>query len=292
MVNGVYLYDKDGWIPPVSVPAIPGLSEIVLRCRQTAYLPDASAKAVYLPEGKVEILSGFEFEHFNSGGSILAVPLLMNNRTIGMLAAQKNVAYNFKNEERDALEMFSAYAAIAIDNAGTVANLQKLALIDSLTGLGNRRMLKKAIKNEISRSRHDPCGLAVLFADLDDFKQYNDMYGHLAGDARLVSVSRLLRENVRSVDVVARYGGEEFVLLLSCADRAAAVATAERIRQAAQNSAPHHRKNVIPGYTLSIGIAFLHEHGETPAELLNAADSALMAAKQAGKNQIQLGAPG
>ncbi len=124
-------------------------------------------------------------------------------------------------------------------------------------------------------------------ADVDSFKQYNDTYGHLAGDQRLRAVALLLTQCVRNIDFVARYGGEEFVIILPDTNRQQALQVAEQIRRSAEAEYTGSLNGqVIPGYTLSMGVAVFPEDAQTPAELLLAADYAELTAKRTGKNRV------
>ena len=110
--------------------------------------------------------------------------------------------------------------------------LEELAVTDPLTGLYNRRQLEKRLDEELSRSRRQRLGFSLLLIDLDNFKTYNDLCGHLAGDRALQKTASLLQASAREMDVVTRYGGEEFCVLLPGVDRAGAQATADRLLQA------------------------------------------------------------
>ncbi len=162
--------------------------------------------------------------------------------------------------------------------------LEKLSLTDSLTGLYNRRHLMGTLASEVQRSRRLRRAFSVLLADVDQFKQYNDTHGHLAGDAALVKISEVFRRTTRQVDCVARYGGEEFVVMLLEANMATAVLVAERIR--ARVAAEDLGEGNL---TLSIGLAEYPDGGDTPEELIASADAAMYKAKSAGRNQVVVG---
>jgi diguanylate cyclase (GGDEF)-like protein len=159
--------------------------------------------------------------------------------------------------------------------------LEKLSTSDALTGLHNRRFLTQRLSEELIRSYRHKGSFAVLMADVDEFKKYNDAFGHPAGDEVLKRVASILLSSTRSVDCTARYGGEEFAVLLTDTSSAVAAEVAERIRArvAAQD---------FPGrkITLSIGIGEFPEHGQTGEEVISAADEALYAAKRAGRNRV------
>ncbi len=162
--------------------------------------------------------------------------------------------------------------------------LEKLSLTDSLTGLYNRRHLMGTLASEVQRSRRLRRAFSVLLADVDRFKQYNDTFGHLAGDAALVKIAEVFRKTTRQVDCVARYGGEEFVVMLLEANLATAALVAERVR------ARVAEQDLGDGsLTLSIGVAEYPDGGDTPEELIASADAAMYRAKSAGRNQVVVG---
>lgn len=157
------------------------------------------------------------------------------------------------------------------------------SLQDELTGLFNRRYFDRSLAREINRARrHDAC-VALLVFDIDDFKQYNDRFGHAAGDEVLRQVGLLLRETLRSEDIPCRFGGEEFVAILPETTAGQARPLIERvIRRVAEARLQHG------SITISGGVAHFPEHGKEPGEVFLQADRALYAAKAHGKNRICL----
>jgi len=155
------------------------------------------------------------------------------------------------------------------------------AITDGLTGLYNHRYLHERLTEELSRARHESHGVALLFCDLDFFKEYNDRLGHAAGDTALQATARIIESCTRRADLVARYGGEEFVVVLPGAAEAEAVEIAGRIRAAV---AEHHHGN--GGLTISIGVATCPQAATTKEGLLEAADRALYVAKRLGRDRV------
>jgi diguanylate cyclase (GGDEF)-like protein len=164
--------------------------------------------------------------------------------------------------------------------------LARLSVTDPLTGLRNRRFAEWFLGRELERTRRHGNPLAVLVADLDDFKRVNDEHGHPVGDAALRHVGALLAQHLRKTDVCARWGGEEFLILLAQVPLEGALALAERQRAAVEASPlalPDGRHVEV---TISIGVATAVYSDRTPDELVLAADRALYEAKAAGRNRV------
>lgn len=170
--------------------------------------------------------------------------------------------------------------------------LRTMAFIDGLTGVANRRRFDEALQAEWRRCRRSASPLALIMIDIDYFKNFNDRYGHQAGDTCLQTVASTLQGHLsRSHDLVARYGGEEFVCLLPECDLAASQSKAEELRVAVtKRNIPHEISPTADMVTVSLGIASVVPNGDcTPESLLAAADSALYAAKSAGRNRTATG---
>jgi diguanylate cyclase (GGDEF)-like protein/excisionase family DNA binding protein len=156
------------------------------------------------------------------------------------------------------------------------------AITDGLTGLYNHRYLHERLEEELKRARRRETQLALLFCDCDNFKIYNDTYGHKAGDAALASIARVIESCSRRVDLAARYGGEEFVLVLLETDARGAFTVAERIRAEVDAASTTAGQPL----TLSIGVATCPDDASAREELLDKADWAMYAAKRAGRNRV------
>jgi diguanylate cyclase (GGDEF)-like protein len=192
---------------------------------------------------------------------------------------------SFTDEDRMTAVSLAAQAVVALEAARLHRIVSNQALVDGLTGLANRRSCEDTLAAELSRAERYPAPLAVVLADLDDFKDVNDRFGHQAGDVVLREFAALLRENLRDIDLAGRWGGEEFLLLLPGTDLEGAARVAERVRQAL-----HHRillsveGEPIP-VTASFGVAEYPTADSAPA-LFAAADAALYEAKRQGKNRV------
>ncbi len=164
-----------------------------------------------------------------------------------------------------------------------VANdyLTMLAATDGLTGLKNHRVFKERIEDEFQKAARYSIPLSLMMIDVDQFKQFNDSFGHPAGDEVLKKVAKLLLETTRNTDLVARYGGEEFAVLLPVTDNDAAFALAERIRATIYEAEWEHR-----GISVSIGVTTMNADTRTAATLVALADGALYHSKQTGRNRV------
>jgi len=168
--------------------------------------------------------------------------------------------------------------------------LRRMATTDALTGLSNRGEFEKRFQRECERAQRNGQSLALLLVDLDHFKQINDAHGHGCGDTVLQAVARTLRGCVRPTDSACRLGGEEFAVLLTDITHADALAIAERIRQAIQQTSIHYRDYEIR-VTASIGLAELGLDGHDLEAIYRVADIRLYESKAAGRNRVSAGAP-
>jgi len=186
----------------------------------------------------------------------------------------------------------SSHAKLATANSRLVTlnkQLKKLAVTDSLTDLYNRRFMDIAIKKEFERYCRYKDAFTLLLLDIDNFKKFNDTYGHETGDRALIHVAQLINESARTTDIVGRYGGEEFVMLLTKTPPANAQIVAERVRRAVE-STEFRIDNEKQQITISIGIAGLdgNESLDSVRDLLSRTDQAMYNAKKRGRNQVFL----
>lgn len=166
------------------------------------------------------------------------------------------------------------------------ARLEELAATDALTGLCNLRGFRRRLGEEFAEARRLGRELSLVMIDVDRFKDYNDSFGHPAGDEALKELARILREETRDYDVAARYGGEEFAVLLPSAGQTEAERVAERVRKAVEV-----RIWPLRPLTVSLGAATLPCDAESPEGLVGAADQALYAAKEGGRNRVVVSPP-
>jgi len=206
--------------------------------------------------------------------------------TLGLVAALVRLRLRAAHRRELALTHEVALRTDALREAN--AQLQRIAAIDALTGIANRGEFNRRLLLAWDDHAARDAALAVLLVDVDDFKAYNDSYGHLGGDAVLATVAATLAARLRGgADLAARYGGEEFAVLLPDCDSGAALALAGELVAAVRALAIPHRASTVDGYlTISIGAASLRPaRGGTPDDLLHAADGALYRAKAEGRNR-------
>ncbi|MFL5918649.1 MAG: diguanylate cyclase [Gaiellaceae bacterium] len=191
----------------------------------------------------------------------------------------------FDRDTRTLAEWLASQAAVALDNARLHDVVQRQAITDDLTGLVNRRRFLEALDAEIERARRFDSPLTIVLADLDNFKQVNDEFGHHGGDVVLRAFADLIRSHVRDVDVSGRIGGEEFAIVLPETDCEGAARVAERMRHSLNTVAISIAEERAIHVAASFGVAELtpDQSGE---ELLRAADAALYRAKEEGKNRV------
>jgi diguanylate cyclase (GGDEF)-like protein len=184
-----------------------------------------------------------------------------------------------------AIEFFADQCAVAVAHARRYEQVRAEALSDPLTGLANRRALDAAVVRAIGRARRDAALCAVLFIDIDHFKDINDALGHAVGDAVLQHVGRGLRDRLRRGDLLARYGGEEFVALLPDTDLEASMAVAEVLRRRVATLDFKSLTGDLP-VRVSIGVAQLSEDLMGSGSLVSAADAAMYEAKRQGRDRV------
>jgi diguanylate cyclase (GGDEF)-like protein len=218
----------------------------------------------------------------------LCMPLTVQGETLGLfhLGAAPGAGEDAHSGQNQLAAAVAESIKLSLANLRLRKKLHEQATRDPLTGLFNRRYLEDTLPRELHRTLRRSTPLCVVMLDLDHFKQFNDTFGHDAGDLVLRESSRVLRENLRKSDIACRYGGEEFLLVLPDSSLADTSLRLEQIRLQFERMEIRHDGELLAAMTFSAGIAAAPEHGSTPEELLRAADDALYAAKQAGRNQI------
>lgn len=225
-------------------------------------------------------------------GSVAILPLIRNRRLIGSLNLASYNRDKFREDSAtDFMEHLSAVISVCLEMTEIRERLRFIGLTDGLTGVNNRRFFDQRLHEELERARRDNVSLGCLFIDLDHFKKVNDSFGHQVGDEVLRNVAQLIREQLRTIDVVARYGGEEFAVLLAQADLDLSMEIAERIRKSIEQW-EYDSKDAEPQVSVSVGVATTaqiessHNIDVITHKLVEAADQAVYRAKESGRNRV------
>ena len=223
--------------------------------------------------------------------SLICLPLKLKHKIIGVInLSDKQNLTPFTEADLRVLTSFANLASLTIERTEVLEEserFEQLSVTDALTGLYNRRFLKSRLEEELNRSIRQGLNLTVIFIDLDFFKKYNDLCGHLAGDEALKITADIIKASLREMDIVARYGGEEFCAVLPGTSKAEAMIVAERIRSEIEKEKFPGEKDIPQmRLTASLGIASFPEDGRTFTTLVHSSDVALYEAKASGRNRI------
>jgi len=251
-----------------------GISGYVAATGKLYYAPDVSKVPFYVVAKR-------------SVKSEATIPLKIKGEIIGVLDIESERLNAFSEKDLRMFSVFASQAAIAIENARLYDETKILSLTDGLTKIANRRHFDLMLDNEVRKARGYSRPVSLAMIDLDNFKNFNDRYGHQVGDRMLVSVARTLKENVRDTDFVARYGGEEFVIIFPETNNHTALRVAERIQGAIRRGSIRIKGVGNVNITISIGIAAYPYHAQDLSTLIKIADRALYRAKQLGKDRVE-----
>lgn len=220
-------------------------------------------------------------------GSFISVPLKGNGETIGVLNAHRSEKNAFKKGDMDFFMVVAEDIAVAVEKARLFEKTKEDASRDELTKLYNRRVFFDNLSKEIKRAKRYKKIFSVAIMDIDHFKNYNDLNGHLNGDKALMQTARIMEQSLRGEDIVARFGGEEFIVLLPEIDKKKAVMAAEKLRSSIEK-ASYVGEELLPGgkFTACFGISTYPEDGEDGLQLIDMADKALYLSKQKGRNRV------
>lgn len=219
--------------------------------------------------------------------SQICIPLVTKGSIHGIMYLYAFEPRRFEQGRASLITVLASFAAMSIENAKLHHETRQMAITDALTGLHNRRYFEKVLPQELERARRHGLTLSLLLIDADNFKKFNDTYGHPMGDRILATIGLCLGKVLRSIDFAFRYGGEEFVVILPETSKDSARMVAERIRQ---RVIADSRKVLCSGMTdpvtVSTGIACYPQDAADGGELVTLADSLLYQAKGTGKNRI------
>lgn len=219
----------------------------------------------------------------------LCVPMMAHHEALGILHLRCSAGSAAITQENQQLaETVAEQIALMLSNLKLREALRQQSIRDTLTGLFNRRYMDETLTREIGRARRGKIPVSIIMMDIDHFKQFNDTYGHEAGDMVLKSIGKLLQTEVRADDIACRYGGEEFTLILPGASRKIAQQRAEQLRDGIHALEINYKGKALGALTLSFGVAVFPTHGESGQAVLKAVDTALYQAKQNGRDRVEL----
>lgn len=212
--------------------------------------------------------------------TVASNPLIVEDELIGILILEDLVEKDFEK-----FLILAGQFALEIKKVRLYETIQRLAIVDGLTGVYMRRHFLERVDEEVKRSEYHKLNISFLMVDIDHFKICNDRYGHLVGDVVLSELAKILKEKVREIDIVCRYGGEEFAIALPETDKEGALLVAERIRTSVEEFT-FRAFDETPQLTVSIGVSSYPSDGRDMHQLIEAADKALYTAKHTGRNKV------
>ncbi len=256
-------------------------------------IPGDNPNSVVIQSGKPHLLpdAGEVYEAFrrpphNHIRSWLGVPLIVQDKIIGLLSVDSSKPDYFTQDSLNVVLEFADQVAITLKNSRLFEETRKLTLMDPLTGLHNRRGLFELGNIEFSRSDRVGSPFSGIMIDIDHFKEINDTYGHDVGDKVLQELAKRCKKCVREIDLIGRHGGEEFVILLPETDLDASLAVGERLRSVISHSPICIGETIELNVTASIGVARKDENTPNLEILITRADQAMYIAKHKGRNRV------
>jgi diguanylate cyclase (GGDEF)-like protein/PAS domain S-box-containing protein len=229
-------------------------------------------------------------------GTYIEVPLIAQGHPLGLICIQHAAATGM--DTKDSAAWLAAKKEIAtraaeplslsLANTRLRATLREQANRDPLTGLYNRRYMEEALERELHRAAREQRGIGFIMGDIDHFKDFNDKYGHEAGDLMLKAVASTIRGSIRAEDIACRFGGEEFLIILPSANLSGTVERAHQIHNEVRKISFDYGGNHISNVSISMGISAFPEHGNSNSALISAADMAMYNAKREGRDRVCL----
>jgi diguanylate cyclase (GGDEF)-like protein len=287
-VEGEYLhlelfYDDGEYFNGMRVPLTGTLSGWVIKHQKELFLPDLREE-IFIEGVDLQIIGKNK-----TSLSWIGVPLNADTLS-GILVLASYTANAFDHADLELLTSLGQHVTLALDNALRHAQVEEQARIDSLTGVYNHGYFLKLLAEQTEQAKQLHTPLSLIMLDIDYFKQYNDTYGHLAGDRILTSICAVIRRNIKQTDAVGRWGGEEFIISLPGANGSQALQIAKRIAETMRGLRVGDRENhTLPIPTVSQGIAVYPDDADEIYRLIDVADRRLYIAKERGRNQIEPG---
>ena len=220
--------------------------------------------------------------------SLICIPLVTKGSIHGVLYLDDFTPRRFDKDRMKLISVLASFAAMAIENAKLHHETLQMAITDALTGLNNRRYFEQVLPQELERASRYNQSFGLLMIDVDNFKNFNDAYGHPMGDRILATIATAIEKALRSVDFAFRYGGEELTVILPETSQRSACKVAERIRQrVAKDTKKLMAGSLKEPITVSVGVACYPWDGADADLLVSKADDLLYLAKGAGKNCVR-----
>ncbi|MCL5959534.1 MAG: diguanylate cyclase [Chloroflexi bacterium] len=293
-VCNVYLMDEGGELrliagcAPNDLQAKASMADSIVgwvaREKRMAVVPDIAKDARCGPPAET---TGANFTSLNFA-SIMAVPLLVDESVLGVIAVLSVTPRRFSEGDISLLSTIAKQAAVAVQNAKLYARVSERSITDGLTGLYNHQYFYERLEEELRRAAAENAPLSLIFCDIDHFKVFNDVNGHSLGDKALQAVARFIKLNSRAIDIPARYGGEEFTVILPETSDEGAFSIAERIRSEISRYPFEALNGGTFPITVSIGIASFPQDAHFARDLIDKADWAMYYAKRRGRNQTRV----
>jgi len=249
----------------------------ILSHRKSLIIEDVKKDFRFPAEGVAEANGVFN--------SLISTSLISENKVTGVLRVDAAKEFTFSQDDLRLLDIIANLGAVAVQNSILYARTQELAIKDGLTGLKVRRFFMESFHREVKRAARKREHLSLLILDIDHFKEYNDQYGHTAGDIVLKHLAGVITAQLDEADVAGRYGGEEIAILLWAKTKSEAVVQAEKIRRLI-NQRPITLRSHEANVTVSIGVSTFPEDALLEEELIRVADTRLYKAKAEGRDRV------
>ncbi|BDU50928.1 sensor domain-containing diguanylate cyclase [Haliovirga abyssi] len=276
--------EKDELLESIEFKLGKGMKAVVAQRKDTIIIRDVSKST----KGLQEMFKASN-EHI---ASFASVPMLIENRLVGVINLTHDQANKFREEDKMILKLFANQAASTIEKIKKDRKIEKLlakvtneSITDPLTQLYNRRYMMRRLGEEIARGKRENVAVSLIGIDIDFFKKFNDTYGHQIGDLVLKHVGIQIKKSLRVIDIPCRYGGEELFVILPNTNMQGAYKTAERIRYNIENMKLKH-KNLILNVTVSVGVSIYPTNALDSESLIKTTDLALYKAKESGRNRV------
>lgn len=237
---------------------------------------------------------GLKCKHLLNGflGNYICIPLIAQGESIGLLHLQiekeqiTSTDIEMAESRQILLTTITEHISLSLYNMKLRETLKYQAIRDPLTDLFNRRYMEETLEREMQRARRKETTVGLIMFDIDHFKEFNDTFGHAAGDTMLREIASFIKSNIRTEDIASRYGGEEFLITMPDATLKITRERAEKLRREVKKLEVKHRSQPLGAVTLSFGVAVFPKHAQRGEALIKAADKALYRAKAEGRDKV------